>query len=371
MKLFRHSKWPRRMIQLHYITIGSFVLLLFSGIALFWQPVHTILIPVLPILYDVHIVLGFTFAITLLIPLITLFPIGKMIRRLDWLIPTLFGISVVITGILLWQTVRVPSIMVSRAFAWHGDLSYLLALWVVLHGIFKAVGYRPKRWNQRIDPSRRQFSQWLLSGVLFTAVVIILDPYEILRQLWSNSKQIGSTPPATPGDFIEFYTVTQGFPVIAANTYRLTIDGLVTKPLSLTLSEIKALPTRKENTDFHCVTGWSVANVTWDGLSIKALATLVQPLSQAKYVHFYSADGVYTESLSLAEAYDPTVLLAYGMQGQPLLTRQGYPIRLVVPKMYGYKSIKWVNRVTFSDQPLVGYWEQRGYPNEAFLGSSF
>ena len=111
--------------------------------------------------------------------------------------------------------------------------------------------------------------------------------------------------------------------------------------------------------------------MTWDGLSIKALATLVQPLSQAKYVHFYSADGVYTESLSLAEAYDPTVLLAYGMQGQPLLTRQGYPIRLVVPKMYGYKSIKWVNRVTFSDQPLVGYWEQRGYPNEAFLGSSF
>lgn len=85
------------------------------------------------------------------------------------------------------------------------------------------------------------------------------------------------------------------------------------------------------------------------------------------YVNFYSFDGVYTESLKLSEALDPSVLLAYEMDGQPLEQAQGAPLRLIVPKMYGYKSIKWLNRVEFSDTPITGYWEHYGYPAEAYI----
>jgi DMSO/TMAO reductase YedYZ molybdopterin-dependent catalytic subunit len=113
---------------------------------------------------------------------------------------------------------------------------------------------------------------------------------------------------------------------------------------------------------------FSVPNVQWKGVHLKSLIHLVKPSPQASYVHFYLFDGVYTESLSLSEALHPTVMLAYQLNGKPLSTKQGFPLRLVVPTMYGYKSIKWVNRVEFSDKPLVGYWEARGYSTEAYLG---
>ena len=103
----------------------------------------------------------------------------------------------------------------------------------------------------------------------------------------------------------------------------------------------------------------------WEGIHIRELVSLVKPTSAASFITLYSPDGVYTESLSLKEAMESDVLLAYKLDNQQLRVEQGFPLRLVVPKMYGYKSIKWVNGVEFASTRIQGFWEQRGYPAEA------
>lgn len=367
---FKHGKWPKWMVQLHYYTIISFVLLMVTGVALFLPAVHTVLIPYLAIIYYGHIVLGIVFGVTLLIPMMARLPLGKLIRRFDWLFPLVFGTVIVITGIFIWQVTLFPTTWRSLAFRWHGWMSYALSAWLVIHATYKAIGYRPDSdgWNARVDPTRRQFLRWLGTGILGTAVMTMVDPAGLLSRALNSGKGAKGSD-GTASDFAAFYTVTGGYPSADLSTYQLRVDGLVAKPSTLKWSDVLALQHLREQTEFHCVTGWSVPNVQWNGVHLKSLINLVKPSPQVKYVHFYSFDGIYTESLSLSDAIDPTVLLAYQLNGQPLSTKQGYPLRLVVPKMYGYKSIKWVNRVEFSDKPLIGYWEARGYPNEAYLGS--
>ncbi|GMA51353.1 hypothetical protein GCM10025857_27100 [Alicyclobacillus contaminans] len=366
---FKHGKWPRWMIRLHYYTIISFILLMLTGVALFAPSVHAALISYLPVIYYIHIVLGIIFGVTLLTPLLAPLPAGKLIRRLDWLFPLVLGAIIVITGLLIWQVALFPTTWRSRAFHWHGWMSYALSVWLLLHAAYKAVGYRPANdgVNARMDPARRMFLKWLGTGIAGAAVLTVVDPVGLLKR-WMTTGNSGAGTGSPTDDFAAYYTVTNGYPSMDLETYRLTVDGLVARPTTLTWSELMGLSPFQEQADFHCVTGWSVSNVQWRGVHLKSLVDLVQPSPHASYVHFYSFDGAYTESLSLSEALDPTVLLAYQLNGQPLRPQQGFPLRLVVPKMYGYKSIKWVNRVEFSDKPLVGYWEARGYPDEAYVG---
>ncbi|QSO50425.1 molybdopterin-dependent oxidoreductase [Alicyclobacillus curvatus] len=368
MQWFKHGKWPHWMVRVHYYSIASFIFLLLSGIALFWQPVHTILIPYLPVLYQLHIAFGLIFAVTLLVPFAAKLPIGKLLRRLDWLFPLTLGASIVLTGIFLWKVTWFPTTWRSLAFRWHGWISYVLGGWLIIHAIYKAVGYRPAKEgiNGYIDPERRRFLKWLGYGVVGTVVLTVVDP----ARLWNGLTSPGASSTPTTGAFAEYYTVVNGYPKETLSSYKLQIDGLVGNPTTLDWTRLQQLAAVSQKEDFHCVTGWSVAGVEWTGVHLSSLASLVSPTSAVKYVHFYSFDGVYTESLSLTEAMDKSVMLAYKLNGAPLSTPQGYPVRLVVPKMYGYKSIKWVNRVEFSDKPLTGYWEDRGYPNEAYIGSS-
>ncbi|KPV42943.1 molybdopterin-dependent oxidoreductase [Alicyclobacillus ferrooxydans] len=369
LRWLKHGKWPRWMVRLHYYSIVSFILLICSGVALFWQPVHTALIPYLPAIYRIHIVLGIIFGVTLLVPLIARLPVGKLIRRLDWIFPLSLGTVIVLTGILLWQVTWFPTTWRSLAFRWHGWISYVLGGWLIIHGIYKALSYRPANhgFNGYVDPERRQFVRWLGYGVVGTVVLTVIDPVRLWKVVVTPG---GGGGAQATGSFAEYYTVTNGYPTTTLSSYQLHIGGLVTKPLTLSWQQIASLEAVSEKEDFHCVTGWSVAGVHWKGIHLSTITAMVGLSSNVKYVHFYSFDGQYTESLSLPEALDKSVLLAYELDGKPLSTPQGFPLRLVVPKMYGYKSIKWVNKVEFSDKPLTGYWEYRGYPNEAYIGTS-
>ncbi len=366
-RLWQHGKWPKWMVHLHSYTIISFILLMLTGLALFQPAVHTVLIPYLPILYDAHITLGLIFAITLLLPLIARFPLGKRIRRLDWLMPLFFGTILVITGILIWLVTVFPTSWRSLAFHWHARLSYVLSAWLIIHAAYKTMSYRPKAdgINRVVDPSRRAFLRYLCGGVVGAALLTIVDPVRLIQQLVPRGRGVNAS--GSPG-FAAYYTVVGDYPQASLATYELTIDGMVANPLKLKWADITALPAVTNEADFHCVTGWSVPDVHWTGIHLKTLVAKASPHTNVRYVHYYSFDKVYTECLSLSEALDPTVLLAYSLNGKPLPQAQGFPLRLVVPKMYGYKSIKWVNRIEFSDKPLVGYWEARGYPNEAFIG---
>jgi DMSO/TMAO reductase YedYZ molybdopterin-dependent catalytic subunit len=174
---------------------------------------------------------------------------------------------------------------------------------------------------------------------------------------------------ASVGGFT-IYTVTGGYPAFHADSYRLTVDGMVNSPYSLTIDDILRESSVTEKRFYQCVTGWTVPDATWTGVRLASLLDRAQPHGGAGAVKFYSFDGVYTESLTMAQARHPDVLLAYKLDGKPLSRPQGAPLRLVVPGMYGYKFIKWVNRVELIPHPIDGYWEQNGYDRDAYIGRS-
>jgi DMSO/TMAO reductase YedYZ molybdopterin-dependent catalytic subunit len=174
---------------------------------------------------------------------------------------------------------------------------------------------------------------------------------------------------ASVGGFT-IYTVTSGYPAFNAASYRLRIDGMVNHPLTMNLNTILREPAITELRFYQCVTGWTVPNATWTGIPLSSLLDKVQPHADAHAVKFYSFDGVYTESLTMEQARKPDVLMAYKLQSKPLSQEQGAPLRLVVPGMYGYKFIKWVNRIELIPKPIDGYWEQNGYDRDAFIGHS-
>jgi DMSO/TMAO reductase YedYZ molybdopterin-dependent catalytic subunit len=155
-------------------------------------------------------------------------------------------------------------------------------------------------------------------------------------------------------------------PQIDLDRYRLTIDGEVGNPLTLSMAELKKLTLTSMVINHVCVEGWA-AIVQWGGVRLRDLAQLVQPKPSARYVYFQSADDYY-ESWDLASALHPQTLMAYQMNGQSLPAGNGAPLRLASPVKLGYKQSKWVTKISFVSQlnAKKGYWEDKGY--EWFAG---
>ena len=173
-----------------------------------------------------------------------------------------------------------------------------------------------------------------------------------------------------PGsDYFQLYTVTSGFPEVPPD-YHLVVDGLVDKPLSLTVADLEAMPPTKLVRDFQCVTGWRVPDVHWTGVQLGHLLDHAGVAQEGKAVFFESFDGVYTESLTMDQARLPDVIIAYQMLGAPVTRPHGGPVRLYIPEMYGYKSIKWLSKISVTDVEGSGYWEQYGYDLNAWIGRS-
>jgi DMSO/TMAO reductase YedYZ molybdopterin-dependent catalytic subunit len=158
--------------------------------------------------------------------------------------------------------------------------------------------------------------------------------------------------------------IARSNPKIDLKTYILEICGEVEKPVTLDWQGIQRLPRVQSVSDFHCVEGWSVLDCKWEGVSFSQIIELVKPKTDAKYATFECADG-YTTSLSMEELSVPDVLLAYGLNGEPLEVGIGFPLRLIVPGKYAYKSALWVTRIRFTSKKELGYWEKLGYSDTA------
>jgi DMSO/TMAO reductase YedYZ molybdopterin-dependent catalytic subunit len=144
----------------------------------------------------------------------------------------------------------------------------------------------------------------------------------------------------------------------------LTIDGEVKKPLRLSWADLQGLPAVESVSDFHCVEGWSVPDLRWEGIRFRHIVSMVEPKEAAKFVSFECADG-YTTSLSLKELLGDDIILAYKLDGKYLEEGTGAPLRLVVPDKYAYKSAMWITRIRFTLKKEMGYWENRGYSDTA------
>lgn len=177
-----------------------------------------------------------------------------------------------------------------------------------------------------------------------------------------------ATRPYNHADRFRFYSVASPVP-FEPNTWRLTVDGLgAMRPLALTFDELTAgFSNVAVRATFHCVTGWRVRDCVWRGIALRDVLDAAHPGANAQNVTFHSSDGVYTDSLTWAQARSPHALLAFHLNGTPLTLEQGSPLRLIYPEMFGYKNVKWVNRLEHTPHKDVGFWEQHGWEDDAFI----
>ena len=153
-------------------------------------------------------------------------------------------------------------------------------------------------------------------------------------------------------------------PQLKLETYTLTVDGEVENPVTLSWNDFMKLPKTVSTSDFHCVEGWSVLDCKWEGVHIREIEKLIKPKAVAKAVTFESADS-YTTSLFREELKGDDVLLAYKLNDKVLEEGYGFPVRLVVPSKYAYKSALWVVHLRFTRGKEQGFWEKRGYSDTA------
>ena len=145
-------------------------------------------------------------------------------------------------------------------------------------------------------------------------------------------------------------------------TWDFRLFGLVEEPVRLNLQQIHALPQTKLITDFHCVTTWSRLDNQWEGVVAKDVVSLIRLKPEARYVTIH-CEGGYTTNLTLKELLDDDVIFAHRHDGNDLHPDHGWPLRLVVPKLYAWKSAKWVRGIEFLAENRRGFWEVRGYHN--------
>jgi DMSO/TMAO reductase YedYZ molybdopterin-dependent catalytic subunit len=147
-------------------------------------------------------------------------------------------------------------------------------------------------------------------------------------------------------------------------TWKLKISGLVEHPLELSWEEFLALPHTMLTTDFHCVTTWSRYDNAWEGIHIHEILERAKPLPDAKFVMAHSWTG-YTTNMPIESLADDDVMIVFKHDGADLEPDHGGPVRLLVPKLYAYKSAKWLDGLEFMAQDHPGFWERRGYHNRA------
>ncbi len=210
-------------------------------------------------------------------------------------------------------------------------------------------------------------------GILFGRR--IQDGLERFLRPITSKDGTGLTAFLPTGGRFRIYTVTGELPAKADADYRLAVGGLVDRPTTYDLADVREhLPQTQLTRDFQCVTGWRVHDVPWQGVKLADLLDAVGAQKGATHVRFHSFDGVYTETLTMEQARRDDVLVAHLMEGHGLTREHGGPVRLYVAPMYGYKSLKWLERIEvvrgLDAQTDPGYWEQLGYDTDAWVGDS-
>ena len=201
--------------------------------------------------------------------------------------------------------------------------------------------------NQKLIEAKRAWARQgrLLTGTTADPARERLPPGQKLVRDWPVL-DLGAEPNVTPQRF------------------RLDIDGAVQRPIGLTLDEFMALPQAESVSDIHCVTQWSRYDNHWRGVAARALLDLVQPREEARHVVFHSSDG-YATNVRLDQFDQPDVFLVHAWEGKPLDRAHGGPVRVLMPRLYFWKSAKWIRRIELLSVDRPGFWERNGYHNNA------
>jgi|YelNatPaOPRAMG01_1025707.scaffolds.fasta_scaffold00081_39 DMSO/TMAO reductase YedYZ molybdopterin-dependent catalytic subunit len=288
-------------------------------------------------------------------------------------------------------------------------IAALCLVWGGSIGAWASLSSRPAAADQApLDPSRRRFIFWLGGSSLFVA----LGGLGLVRLARSASQAVAQPTPTTPNQpALEFadlvaqtngpaaspsvatlearfppvpgtrreITFTETFyrvdinitpPEVDANTYQLSIDGLVDKPLKLSMDQIRAYPPISQVITLECISnevgGDLISTAIFKGAPLKDVLADAGVKPSAQWINMVAADG-YTESMPIQEAMDERTLLVYEMNGNVLPVTHGFPLRIYIPNHYGMKQPKWLLGMTLSESEDRGFWEQRGWSDLAVV----
>ena len=302
----------------------------------------------------------------------------KKYRRLVSLVFLLLA-ACVGSGWILLQKASWGPVATTYSFELHRWLAYL-AMPAVLWHVWATLR-RPL--PDSISGTRRRFFGWVAAGAGGAWVASLLWRFQVRNKpqdVRGNANcdvffpapepAKDSLPPIGGGMRGKFgeYSAMNFLPCLHHDTWRFTIDGLVERTVTFRWEDFVRLPRKVQVSDFHCVEGWSVFDITYEGLKVSDLLDLVGVRPEAKFVKFYSADGQYADALSLEQARMKDVMIVMLMDGKPIPRVLGGPARLIVPQMYAYKAVKWVTRIELIDKPYLGYWEWHGFETDAWVG---
>lgn len=215
----------------------------------------------------------------------------------------------------------------------------------------------------------------VLSMLGLGAAGVVSAPYlqrglETFLGAASDRDPTGLTGLLPNGGGFRYYSVATSVPRKGPENYLLTVDGLVDRPTTYTLDALRQLPQTRMVKDVQCVTGWRVPDTAFEGVRLSRILDAAGVRPGAGAVRFTCFDGTYSESLTMEQARRPDVLVALRMQDKPVEHSHGGPVRLYVAPMYFYKSAKWLSGISVTSDVRPGYWEERGYDVDAWVGRS-
>jgi len=181
--------------------------------------------------------------------------------------------------------------------------------------------------------------------------------------------QPGSSPASANPNWFENTVDPQDLTALLAS-WTLVVDGMVESPQTYRFADVLGLTRQDQSTDFFCVEGWVVQDVPWNGVALTTLLDAARPTAQASHLTFHTFGDKYNESLPIAVAREAHSLMGYGVGDATLPLAHGFPLRLVVPRLLGYKNAKYVYRIELTDHPVNGYWVAAGYSYDGEVAAS-
>lgn len=204
--------------------------------------------------------------------------------------------------------------------------------------------------------------------VIYVAITLNLIPQTTIQLDSVEIKEYQGQKLSSVNDFRE--NSIKGPQYVNITNYRLEVTGLVNYPKNYTYEQVKGFQRYQKVVKLDCVEGWDVT-ILWEGVLVRDIIRDVQPLPNANTVIFYAVDG-YSTSFPLEYLQNNQILMAYKMNNATIPPERGFPFQLVAESKWGYKWIKWINKIELSDNPnYQGYWESRGYSNLGNLNESF
>ncbi|HEU4793518.1 MAG TPA: molybdopterin-dependent oxidoreductase [Nitrolancea sp.] len=262
----------------------------------------------------------------------------------------------------------------SIAGAWPTGIAFLVTAVVYAGAMVLGLRFLLERPSAGSDTSRRRFIKLAGFGLPTLLALVYLGRFTLRLSRRSEaatgaaSAETALTSALTPVD--DFYVVSKNFvdPAVSLTNWQLQVHGMVQNPRTYQYEEIKARPSLKKITTLECISnqvgGSYISTGEWTGFPLRDLLADAGVLSGVAKVVLRASDD-YSDSIPLDAALDPDTILVYELGGQPLTKEHGFPLRLIVPGIYGMKNVKWITSIELMDTNYRGYWQQRGWSDIA------